>query len=416
MLPGFGNLMAKAQYIRHMPSRGMQSGFKSKPSSAFVSSNTSLKIFDPSRSGLTRLHRKVKTKDPEKKVQDNLTEIKTADTFPNAEWKKLSEALNEFKKKISSPRANHFEKAVSDLELKPATESRISDLLRPAALTKALRETFLSRNYRDVAMGKVLANKLNELFGKSVDGQKKKKPVFDKRDLAKKISFKKEDGEIQDINVLDWLETLFKESAPKKRFKHHIHQIEASINDFNSPSSDEEVLRIKSTYGQGRFFELRAELAFEYLKAKGEIINYKRTVANSYLDHLGIDFLVRAKIKGQAKILAVQVKSSQSCAKDFYKAKQLSMYNFRQRQPLDTLNQRKGILLLNMQKQTLSNLADKVSKIITNDEARAEAKVALIPDFDFVNNVDLEKLKAWYNSLEENLVENYKELTQEQVA
>ena len=215
---------------------------------------------------------------------------------------------------------------------------------------------------------------------------------------------------------MDWLENLFKESAPKKRFKHHIHQVESSVNDFNSPSSDEEPLRIKSTYGQGKFFELRAELAFEYLKAKGEIVNYKRTVTNSYLDDLGIDFLVRAKINGQTKILAVQVKSSQSCARDFYKPKQLSIYNFRHNQPLETLNQRKGILLLNMQKQALPNLADRLSKIITNDEARIEAGVALIPDFDFSDDFGIEKLKAWYSSLEDNIVENYKEAAQEQVA
>lgn len=398
--------MAKTQNIRHMPSHFMSARFSSSPRK-INPDRISLKVFDPGRSGQTKFHRSranpvSKTREANEKQTQRVVE-----DFPAEQWQELSKSLHSFRERVNGLNDDRFDRALVKLGMSDATESRISDLKRPLPLTKALKATFNDRHYRGIPMAKVLGNKLEEMLGKSVEGRKKRKPVIEKRDLAQKVSFQKEAEPAKEINVLDWLENLFAEPALKKSFKQSIHQLESGVNDFSASVDKKKALKVKSTYGQGNFFELRTELAFEYLKAKDEIVDYKRTVPNSYLDHLGIDFLIRVKVDGQTKILAAQVKSSSSNAKDFYKPKQLSMYNFRQRQPLDTENQRKGIMLINMDKKTLSDTADEVSELILSKKLRAEKGIALMPDFNFREGLDLEKLKSWYQMLENNLVENH---------
>ena len=407
--------MVDTQFIRQMSY--LRPLARSGPrASAFAAEAPSLKVFNTARSGLTKLHRKKPTSTPSGKNVGNQSIAKTKQgkevdraerheaSFPAEQWEELSQISHAFNQRLKAFKNDRFEQPIVNLKIQPATEPRISALLRPAPLIKVLKATFNNRNYRGVHVGKALANKLDKMLGKSVEGQKKRKAIFDKSDLSQKISYQKPGEGIHDINVFDWLENLFAEPAPKKRFKHNIHQLESAVNDFSQSENMEDVKKINSTYGQGNFFELRAGLAFDYLKAKGEIIDYKQTVSNSYLDHLGIDFLVRAKFDDKVKILAVQIKSSQSSANEFYQPKQLLHYNFRKRQPLNTKNQRRGIVLINMQGKSLSRIADEVSAYIGTKALRSEKGIRLIPDFDFSRDLDFDKLRDWYQVLEKAFV------------
>lgn len=403
--------MAKTQAIRHMPSRGFLTksrlGIKS-----ITAPKTSLKLFDPARSGLKKLHKgRVATSPINKTIPDakakEVDDNSQEQNFPTEEWHALLKIQDELTKRQGALKDDRFEHPVVDIKVQAATESRIS-ALRPAHLTKALKGTFNARNYRGVHVGKALVNKLDEMLGKSVEG-KKKKALFSKQDLSQKISYKKHGEGIPDINIFDWLQNLFTESAPGKSFKDSIHQLESAVYDSSQSTSKEDALKIRSKYGQGNFFELRAGLAFEYLKAKGEIIDYKQTVHNSYLDHLGIDFLIRAKVDNKVKILAVQIKSSESGAREFYQPKQLTLYNFRKRQALNTMNQRQGIILINMHKKSLSQIADEIAAYITTKTKRTEKSISLIPDFDFSQNFDIDKLRSWYQVLENAFVEQIRQ-------
>lgn len=405
------DLMAKTQSIRHMPSRSSSArltGF-TPPSLKNHRDKAWLKIFDPSRSSHTKLHKKKKIdQDPSSrnKLDHNPVEANPVEVFPVEEWQELLERLREYDDRMKSLHDDRFSQPSAELKMINATESRISDLKRPAPLTKALKASFSDRHYEGIPMAKVLANKLEEMLGKSVEGRKKRQAVIEKRDLSQKISYRKKGEDPREINVFDWLEKLFKETPPKKSFRESINQLESGVNDFSASLDKEKALRAKSTYGQGKFFELRAELGFEYLKASSKIIDYKRTAPNSYLDHLGIDFLLRVKVEGKTKIIAVQVKSSKASLKDFYRPKHLAMYNFRQRQALSTRNQRKGIMLISMQGKSLSGFADEVSNLLSDKNLRAKQGVALMPDFNFDKDFSLEKLKAWYEMFENNLIEN----------
>lgn len=274
------------------------------------------------------------------------------------------------------------------VEIKPSKFKRISVNKSELNLSN-LQKIVQRRMYGEFSIGARLADKIKSLF----------ETKYDADDLNKSLIITDGEGK-QVINIYDWFSEVFKEGKPDSQFKNIINKLELEQSDMSTSPDHNAALKAKKSYAKENFYEMRTELALEYLKSAGTILDYKATKKNSYLDELGIDIMVRAKINGERRIFFIQVKGSETGLKEFANLKKLARYNFKKGLALDELSSKQGILVLRVDRSALSYLADRISKVVLNEEYRDHNNIKTVSDFDFSKD----NLMDWISSVESTVI------------
>lgn len=211
------------------------------------------------------------------------------------------------------------------------------------------------------------------------------------------------------IPVLDLFKALFAERAPTEDLDKLLADCEPRQNVYNRRGNKRLDNLMSNYFSKGAFYEYRAELALEYLKASRAIIDYKHIPRTSYLDRsLGIDFLVKACIDGREQLMAIQVKSSADAFEKFSSPKKLLWYNMRNGLERNTQVKRQGMALIEAGGKSLTQIAGRIESLINNPSRREELGIKTIDTSLMPKSLkpSLREIKNWLRVLETNFIDN----------